>query len=152
MRTAAIRRLVSDPFVEDTHNIDRGRFTLTSDVSPGPLEGPFWLLWATAMGVAAGVVAAGIGQNRLGDVGSRLWRAGPVAANLVTPALDAVKSVLTRGVPELRSEVLGFFRFFYAAFLFAALASGRLRLAPGRYQTTASWAGGGSVGWPADRI
>jgi hypothetical protein len=112
-----------------------------SDVSPGPLEGSLWLLWATAIGFAAGVVAVGTGLDRLGGVASRLWRALSGAEAALTPALHTVSAILTRGIPELRSEVLGFFRFFYAAFLFMALAGGRLRLAPGEVPDD------GQLGW-----
>lgn len=40
-------------------------------------------------------------------------------------------SLATRGIPELPAEVLGFFRIFYAAFLFIALSGRRLQIRDG---------------------
>jgi hypothetical protein len=147
--TAAIRGLVLDPAVEDTQKIDRQRFRLTEEGSFGPLEGPFWWLWAAALGVTAGVLAAWIGQDRWWRVGLRVSRAGfrlgrrvwAWVTKLGAAAYHMAASALTRGVPELRAEVLGFFRFFYAAFLGLALVNGRLDLEPGRVPDD------GQLGW-----
>src|SRR5688572_10157622 len=70
--TAAIQRLLLDPAVEDTQNIDRPRFRLIDADPPGALDGPFWLLWAAALGVAAGVLAAFVGADRWRRVGFRV--------------------------------------------------------------------------------
>ena len=144
---AAIQRLVLDPAVEDTQYIDRQQFRLDGEARPGPLADRLWLLWA-AIGVAAGVVAAWIGRERwrhaclrLGRVGFRFWRAETWVATPLAAVYRVVAPALTRGIPELRSDVLGFFRFFYAAFLFLAVADGRLELQPGRLPDD------GQLGW-----
>ena len=145
---AAIQRLLLDPAVEDTQYIDRERFTLASEAAPGPLADRFWLLWAVPIGVATGVWAAWIGRERWRRVGFRFWhvrlpswRVGTWVAASSAVVYRVITPVLTRGIPELRSDVLGFFRFFYAAFLFLALADGRLELIPGRVPDD------GQLGW-----
>ena len=145
---ATIQGLVLNPAVEDTQYIDRQRFTLAGETAPGPLGDRLWLLWAAAFGVAAGVFAAWIGRERWRRVGFRfwhvgfpLWRVGTWVATSLAVVYRVVTPVLTRGIPELRSDVLGFFRFFYAAFLFLALADGRLELLPGRVPDD------GQLGW-----
>ena len=129
-----IRRLVADPVVADTHNIDRRRFELTGDNPPGPLEGRHWHLWSALFSIAAGLTAAWIGQVRLRF-------AGATAARTAAAALRAAAEAITRGIPEARAEVLGFFLFFYAMFLFLALAGGRLVLEAGRIPDD------GRLGW-----
>ena len=138
-----LRRLVSDPVVADTHNIDRGRFELTGDNPPGPLEGRYWLLWSAVLSIAAGLTAAWIGRERLRF-------AGATTARAAAAALRATAAAMTRGIPEARAEVLGFFRFFYATFLFFALAGGRLVLEAGRVPDDGQlgWAW---LGWLASR-
>jgi hypothetical protein len=142
---AAIQRLVLDPAVEDTQYIDRQRFTL---VALGSLADRLWLLWAVALAVAVGIIAASVGQDRwwhagfrLWHLGIRLWRATAAVTKSMAAAYRVAAPVLTRGIPELRAEVLGFFRFFYAAFLIAALADGRLELEPERIPDD------GQLGW-----
>ena len=132
--TENIRRLVADPAVSDTHNIDRRRFELTGDNPPGPLEGRYWILWSALLSIAAGLTVAWIGRERL-----RPARA--TAARAAAAALRAAAAAMTRGIPETRAEVLGFFRFFYATFLFLALAGGRLVLEAGRIPDD------GQLGW-----
>jgi hypothetical protein len=138
---ATLRRLLSDPAVEDTQYIDRQRFELTREASVGPLEGPLWLIWVLAIGIGGGLLAAWAWQYRRGLVDSRLWRASSKMTAAVAAGLRIAASAMTRGVPELRAEVLGFFRYFYAASLFLALVQGRLRLEPGRIPDD------GQLGW-----
>ena len=134
MSASSIRRLVADPAVEDTHNIDRRRFELTGDNPPGPFEGRYWFLWSAVLSIAAGLIAAWIGQERLRS-------ARVAAARAAQAAFRAAAATMTRGVPEARAEVLGFFRFFYATFLFIALNNGRLVLEAGRIPDD------GQLGW-----
>jgi hypothetical protein len=154
---AAIQRLVLDPAVEDTQYIDRQRLRLGSGAALRPLADRLWLLWAAGIAVAAGIFAAWIGQDRWWRAGSQLWHPGIRlwrGALSVTKPVAAVSrvaaSVLTRGIPDLRAEVLGFFRFFYAAFLILALADGRLELAPGRIPDDGQL-GWGWLGWLSSR-
>ncbi len=145
---ATIQRLVLDPAVEDTQYIDRQRLTLAGETASGPLVDRLWLPWAAAIGVAAGVFSAWIGRERWRHVGFRfwhvgfpLWRVGTWVATSLAVVYRVVTPALARGIPDLRSDVLGFFRFFYAAFLFLALADGRLELIPGRVPDN------GQLGW-----
>jgi hypothetical protein len=156
-RITAIQRLVLDPAVEDTQYIDRQRFRLAGEAALGPLADLLWLLWAAAIAVAAGILAAGIGQDRWWRVGFQLWHVGvrlSRATASVTKPVAAVyhvaASALTRGIPDLRAEVLGFFRFFYAVFLILALADGRLQLEPGRIPDDGQL-GWGWLGWLSSR-
>ena len=132
--TENVRQLVVDPVVADTHNIDRSRFELTGDNPPGPLEGRYWLLWAALLSVAAGLAAVWVG-------GKRLRYAGALAARTATSTIRAAAAATTRGIPETRAEVLGFFRYLYAAFLFLALIDKRLVLEMGRIPDD------GQIGW-----
>jgi hypothetical protein len=154
---AAIERLVLDAAVEDTQYIDRQRFRLAGEVATGPLEDRLWLLWAGAIAFAAGISAAWIGQDRwrragfqLCEVGIRLRRPTAAVTKPVAAAYHVAARVLTRGIPELRAEVLGFFRFFYAGFLIVALADGRLELEPGRIPDDGQL-GWGWLGWLSSR-
>lgn len=81
---AAIHRLVTDPAVEDTHNIDRRRFELAGENPPGRLEGRFWLLWAGAISVVAGVLSAWIAQDRWWRIGSTATRSAGTAVLLAS--------------------------------------------------------------------
>lgn len=142
--TDNIRALVQDPAIEDTHNINRAESRLAGDESPGPLYGPYWfLLWSTAIGVAVVMLVRWTPEDRLSRLGSSTARSAAAA-------IRAAGSVATRGIPELRAEALGLFRFFYAAFLFLALSRGRLVLEPGRIPDDGQL-GWGWAGWLASR-
>ena len=118
--------IVRHPAVVDTSGIDPGALRIYDAPSLTPRRGG--LLEAPRMARSAkllGYLLAGLAAVLLG------WAAfvsPPVQRRIV--AAGGLGPVITRGIPELRAEILGFFRFFYAAFLFLALANSRSRLAP----------------------
>ena len=63
-------RLVAEPVVADTRNIDRSRFELTGDNSPGPLKVRYWFLSSAVLSIAAGLTAAWIGREQLWFAGA----------------------------------------------------------------------------------
>ena len=123
----------------DTHNIDRGRFELTGDNPPGPLEGRYWLLWSAVLSIAAGLTAAWIGRKRLRF-------AGATTARAAAAALRATAAAMTRGIPEARAEVLGFSGFSTRRSCSSRWPAGVLFSKPAAFPTTASWGGRGSAG------
>jgi hypothetical protein len=72
------------------------------------------------------------------------------AKRAAVAAIGAARSALIRGVPELNADVLGFFRFFYAAFLFLAMINRPLVLEAGR-APDAGELGWRWLGWMASR-
>ena len=132
--TRNIRGLVQDAAVADTHNIDRGNFQLTGDGRPVPPFGPRGFLYAMVCGFAAALLAGWVGHERL-------WRAAFALKRAAAAATGATVAAATRGVPEMSADALGFFRFFYAAFLFLGLVYGRLVLEAGRIPDD------GQLGW-----
>jgi len=141
----SLRRLgaiVRHPAVVDTSGIDR-RALIISDTPPltprrgGLFQAPSMARGAKLLGyVLASLAAVLLGwaarvSPLLGSAIRRAVRAqvAAAAAHGLGPTLRrSLGSALTRGIPELRAEVLGFFRVVYAAFLFLALVSGRSRL------------------------
>ena len=137
--------IVRHPAVVDTSGIDPGGLRIYDAPFLTPRRGG--LLEAPRMARSAklfGYLLAGLTAVLLGWAAfvSPLVQRRIVAAGGLGPAI-------TRGIPELRAEVLGFFRFFYAAFLFLALANSRSRLAPG--SVADAWPDWGWVAWLAGR-
>lgn len=145
--------IVRDPAVVDASGINR--FTLRISDAPsltprrgGLLEAPRMARGVKLLGyLFAGLAAVLLGRAILVSppVQRRI-----VAAGGLRPALRrGLGPTITRGIPELPAEILGFFRFFYAAFLFLALAGSRSRLAPGRVAD--AWPDWRWVAWLAGR-
>ena len=114
--TENIRRLVQNPAIEDTHYIDRRTFQLI-EPPPTSLATLLWfILLSSLIGGTVASFTTWLPRHRW----SRLW------------------SLATRGIVELPAEALGFFRVFYAAYLFQALSKGRLVIY-GRYVADDRW-------------
>ena len=114
----------------------------------GLLEAPLMARSAKLLGyLLAGLAAVLLGWAALASppIQRRIVAAGALRLALRRGAGPAI----TRGIPELRAEILGFFRFFYAAFLFLALANSRSRLAPG--SVADAWPDWRWVAWLAGR-
>ena len=141
-----VRSLVLDPSAEDTAQIHRTRFRVgyfaprlpyvtSRPWMPAGLEVLIALCFLMGL-VSIGLALLGIAapaRVRGPVLTLRDAFLDPLAAGQRTAEgfRRSVVPAITRGIPELRAEVLGFFRFFYAAFLFLALAGGRWQLAPG---------------------
>ncbi len=145
--------IVRHPAVVDTSGIDRF-FLRISDTPPltprrgGLLEAPRMARSAKLLGyLLASLAAVLFGWATL--VSPPVQRRIVAAGGLRLALKRGVGPAITRGIPELRAEVLGFFRFFYAAFLFLALADNRSRLAPG--SVADAWPDWRWVAWLAGR-
>jgi hypothetical protein len=87
--TDSIRRLVQDPDVEDTHYIDRSRFTLTSEAAPTPFFGPRWFVgWSALIGAASVGMVVWARRGRWWRLRAMLQRARAASAK----ALATVRS------------------------------------------------------------
>ncbi|MEQ1575529.1 MAG: hypothetical protein ABL993_14915 [Vicinamibacterales bacterium] len=106
--TANLRGLVLDQAVADTHHIDRSEYRIADDAWPGGSHLGF-LLCACLIAFSIAWVSSWFGRD---------WRGG-------------IGAVVTRGIPAVPAEVLGFFRIFYATFLFIALSTHRLQIDKG---------------------
>ena len=101
--SAHLRALVRDPAVADTHAIDRGRFVIADDAMRSGLF-PGFLLTAALISFPIAWFASWFARDSSGGIGA----------------------FVTRGIPAISAEALGFFRVFYAAFLFRGLIARRL--------------------------
>ena len=145
--------IVRHPAVVDTNGIDRflPRISNTPPLTPrrgGLLEAPRMARGVKLLGyLFAGLAAVLLGWATLASppIQRRIVAAGGLRLALRRGAGPTI----TRGIPELRAEILGFFRFFYAAFLFLALANSRSRLGPG--SVADAWPDWRWVAWLAGR-
>ena len=137
--------IVRHPAAVDTSGIDPGAPRIYDAPSltqrrGGLLEAPRAARSAKLLGYLLAALAAVL-------LGWVAFVSPPVQRRIV--AEGGLGPAITRGIPELRAEVLGFFRIFYAAFLFLALADNRSRLAPG--SVADAWPDWGWVAWLAGR-
>ena len=142
--------IVRHPAVVDTGGIDPGALRIYDPPSLTPRRGG--LLEAPRMARSAkllGYLLAGLAAVLLALVSPPVQRRIVAAGGLRSALRRDLGPAITRGIPELRAEVLGFFRFFYAAFLFLALADNRSRLAPG--SVADAWPDWRWVAWLAGR-
>lgn len=113
----AMRRIVQDPRVRDTDNIDRREFALMT----GPEQSlPDWLASRSpdAEAFVGRYVRDALRPSRLPMLGL-LW---VVLAGLVTFARTGVPAWVARGIPGVSPAALGIFRTVYGAAMTAAVA------------------------------
>ncbi|MBI4888832.1 MAG: hypothetical protein HY824_17165 [Acidobacteria bacterium] len=98
--TDNIRQLVQTPAVEDTSGVDRRSYR----VEGGPDSFFTLLFYACLVGLIVAAFSTSFGVDRY----------------------SGFAAIVTRGIPELPAEALGFFRMCFAAFLFVAVNRRRL--------------------------